>query len=60
METLEKMTRMAVRIAKSRDYAQGFADALNLTLNIICEEGFFESEVGKELTGVENFEKPEK
>lgn len=60
MKTLEKLIRMAVRISKERDYAQGYADALDLTLNIICEESFFESEIGKELTGMKDFEKPRK
>lgn len=60
MKTLEKLTRMAVRISKNRDYAQGYADALSLTLSIIREEGFFESEIEKELTGMKDFEKTRK
>lgn len=57
MDTLEKMTKVLLRISKNRDYMQGYCDALNFAINAIEKEHVFESALQKEIKDLADFAK---
>lgn len=56
MDTLEKMTKVLLRISKNRDYLQGYCDALSFVLNVIAKENVVESKLQEEIKNLADFE----
>ena len=57
MDTLEKMTKVLLRISKHRDYLQGYCDALNFALNVIAKEKVVERKLQEEIKDLADFAK---